>query len=275
MQGEIKMKLLKRLIPILIFCVSIGAIGAAAQTNEFTYQGKLTDAGAAANGQYDFTFRLFDAPEGGTRIGTDFFADNVPVSGGIFTLKLDFGASSFSSGTARFLEISVRTGASTGAFTTLTPRQQITSAPFSVKSLNATTADNVSGIVPIANGGTGSSTQNFVDLSTDQTVVGNKTFTGVLSGNGSGLINLNSTVFITTVSQNFTIQGGNFATGTANCPGDYPKVTGGGYETSDNFGRLLAPIQSRPTLNRNGWQVRLVSSAQVADTFTVYAICAK
>lgn len=36
----------------------------------------------------------------------------------------------------------------------------------------------VTGILPIANGGTGSATQNFVDLTTDQTVAGAKTFTG-------------------------------------------------------------------------------------------------
>lgn len=36
----------------------------------------------------------------------------------------------------------------------------------------------VSGILPIANGGTGSATQNFMDLTTNQTAAGNKTFTG-------------------------------------------------------------------------------------------------
>ena len=36
----------------------------------------------------------------------------------------------------------------------------------------------VTGILPILNGGTGSSTQNFVDLTTAQTVAGNKTFSG-------------------------------------------------------------------------------------------------
>ncbi|WP_366186307.1 DUF1566 domain-containing protein [Flavobacterium ovatum] len=44
------------------------------------------------------------------------------------------------------------------------------------------TATNVSGIVAIANGGTGSATQNFVDVTSDQTVAGNKTFTGTISG---------------------------------------------------------------------------------------------
>ena len=42
-------------------------------------------------------------------------------------------------------------------------------------------AGNVTGIVAIANGGTGSATQNFVDLTTNQSVAGNKTFTGTLT----------------------------------------------------------------------------------------------
>jgi len=227
---------LKQFIAIWIFCLAIGAISAAAQTSAFTYQGKLTDTSAAANGNYDFVFKLFDADQGGTQIGSgaacngaasggaDAVCDNVPVTGGIFTVNLDFGVSAFTGGGLRFLEISVRPGANTGAYTTLAPRQQVTSAPFSVKTLNAasadalsaacvlcvtdaqiqtidggkvtgtvasaTTAANVSGIVPIANGGTGSATKNFVDLSTNQTVGGDKNFTGILSGSGSGLTNL-------------------------------------------------------------------------------------
>lgn len=43
------------------------------------------------------------------------------------------------------------------------------------------TAANVTGIVAVANGGTGSSTQNFVDLTTNQTAAGNKTFTGTFN----------------------------------------------------------------------------------------------
>ena len=41
------------------------------------------------------------------------------------------------------------------------------------------TATNVSGIVDIANGGTGSSTKNFVDLTAAQTIAGAKTFSGI------------------------------------------------------------------------------------------------
>ena len=37
-----------------------------AQTTAFTYQGKLTDTGIPANGQYDLKLQLFDAATGGT-----------------------------------------------------------------------------------------------------------------------------------------------------------------------------------------------------------------
>jgi hypothetical protein len=129
-------------LTFLFLSIVLNAGFVQAQTSAFTYQGKLTDMSAAANGNYDFTFRLFDAASDGTQIGTDVVLDNVQATNGIFTVNLDFGTNAFSNGAARFLEISVRTGASTGAFTTLSPRQQITSAPFSIKSLNATNADN-------------------------------------------------------------------------------------------------------------------------------------
>ncbi len=41
-------------------------------------------------------------------------------------------------------------------------------------------------ILGLGNGGTGSATQNFVDLSTSQSIAGNKTFTGTITGNVSG-----------------------------------------------------------------------------------------
>jgi hypothetical protein len=47
----------------------------------------------------------------------------------------------------------------------------------STSAVNLASAD-VTGILPVANGGTGSNAQNFVDLTTAQTVAGNKTLTG-------------------------------------------------------------------------------------------------
>lgn len=118
-----------------------------AQTTGFTYQGKLTDNGNPATGNYDFQFKLFDTQTvgTGTQQGSPVLVPNVTVTSGIFTVQLDFGAAVFD-GTARYLEISVKqTSGST--FTTLGPRQPISSTPYTIKSLNAanaTTADGLS-----------------------------------------------------------------------------------------------------------------------------------
>lgn len=117
-----------------------------AQTTGFTYQGKLADGAIPAGGSYDFEFKLFDSASvgTGTQQGGTLQRFNVSVVGGIFTVQLDFGTcTSCFSGAARFLEISVKP-TSGGVFTTLGPRQQITSSPYAVKSLNAVTADNLS-----------------------------------------------------------------------------------------------------------------------------------
>lgn len=113
---------------------------AAAQSTTFTYQGLLTDAGTPANGNFDLQFGLFDALTAGTQIGFTLARPNVTVTGGVFTVSLDFGAGGFP-GADRHLEISVRpAGGST--FTTLAPRQPILSTPYAIRTLSAATADD-------------------------------------------------------------------------------------------------------------------------------------
>src|SRR5437667_37872 len=94
---------------------------APAQPTTFTYQGQLTDAGAAANGNYDLQFALFDAASAGMQIGALQTVPTVSVSSGVFTVQLDFGVNAFP-GANRFLEIGVRP-AGGESFTTLVPRQ--------------------------------------------------------------------------------------------------------------------------------------------------------
>ena len=106
-----------------------------AQTTTFTYQGHLTDAGTPANGAHDFEFKLYDAT--GSQVGDTLTRDDVQVTNGVFVVHLDFGVSPFASAAASTLEVSVRPGASTGAFTALAPRQPITSSPYAIKSLSA------------------------------------------------------------------------------------------------------------------------------------------
>src|SRR5438477_2638338 len=116
---------LKLLSAITLLCISSSI--AFAQTTEFTYQGKLNDGGTSANGAYDLEFRLFDVLNGSTALAVQ-QKPGVLVTGGIFTVQLDFGATF--TGVARYLEIAIAT--SGGSLTTLTPRQPITSAPYSI-----------------------------------------------------------------------------------------------------------------------------------------------
>jgi hypothetical protein len=65
----------KNLIINLVLWISLlsfGAAGIFAQTSGFVYQGKLTDGGAAANGTYQFEFRLFDAVRAAAKLATRF-----------------------------------------------------------------------------------------------------------------------------------------------------------------------------------------------------------
>lgn len=197
-------------IPLSIgLFVLLSLSGAAlAQDTAFTHQGRLSDNGAPATGQYDLQFALFDAAAGGAQQGATSTLENVQVTNGVFSVQLDFGA--VFTGAARWLEVRVRPGASTGAFTLLTPRQPLAPAPYAIHSRNTLNLGGVAasgylqtngngsaltnlnaasitsgtlsnarlGVVPIANGGTGSATQNFVDLTTAQTVGGAKTFSG-------------------------------------------------------------------------------------------------
>jgi hypothetical protein len=96
----------------------------------FTYQGKLTDGGSPANGAYDFEFKLYDDPSVSSQVGITVPKDDVTVTAGLFTVQLDFG--NVFDGTALYLEIGVRPGASGGAYTALTPRQQLTATPYAI-----------------------------------------------------------------------------------------------------------------------------------------------
>ncbi|MET0554093.1 MAG: hypothetical protein ABW221_13710 [Vicinamibacteria bacterium] len=102
----------------------------------FTYQGRLQDGPAPAEGPHDLRCILFDAASGGAQVGGTLVLEDVPVSAGLFTAVLDFGAAPFA-GDARWLEIAVRPGASTGAFTTLGARQQLRPSPNALFSTSA------------------------------------------------------------------------------------------------------------------------------------------
>jgi hypothetical protein len=155
---------------VLFLFLSVLADSAAAQTTELTYQGQLNSSSIPANGSFDFEFALFDSA--GAQIGPVLTRSGVAVTNGIFSANLDFG-SSFP-GATRFLEIRVKQSGG-GAFTTLSPRQPVTSAPYSVRSINSENAVNAT---------TATNALSLGGVAANQYLQSN--------GDGSGLTNLNA-----------------------------------------------------------------------------------
>ncbi len=123
----------------LIFgtCVLVPSIALAQSAGTaFTYQGRLDLSGTPYTGTADLRFQLF---KGADAKGAPIDRSNVQVTGGLFTVLLDFGqdiaaVNLFINGVPTFqqasVEVSVRTPAGgAGPFTALTPRQVITPAP--------------------------------------------------------------------------------------------------------------------------------------------------
>ncbi|HEY5913099.1 MAG TPA: hypothetical protein VJA21_21120 [Verrucomicrobiae bacterium] len=111
---------------------------ALAQSTAVTWQGRLVDGAGPANGTYDLRFTLFDALSAGAQVGTPVTATSRAVNG-LFTASLQFATGSFNGGD-RWIEIGVRTNGSSAAYTTLSPRVSITSAPYAIYSPQAGTA---------------------------------------------------------------------------------------------------------------------------------------
>jgi len=158
---------MKRTEILAILVIALGLMVCPAQLanaaplgTAFTYQGRLIDANGVANGPYDFEFRLFDDPCTGAPLGGTIDINNLDVIEGYFTVELDFGGNVFT-GDARWLEISVRPGDSTGSFNVLSPRQELTPTPYSIYAENAGTDNDwmVSGnnmyLIPSGNVGIG------------------------------------------------------------------------------------------------------------------------
>jgi hypothetical protein len=89
-------------------------------TTQVGYQGRLV----VADGTYDFIFRLYDAASAGALVGASATVNDAPVKATAYSVALDFGAAAFT-GSARWLEVYYRPGASTGGYTKLSPRQPL------------------------------------------------------------------------------------------------------------------------------------------------------
>ncbi len=143
----------KRFLPlVLLFVLILATTTAQAQGEEpqdplavlgtgFTYQGWLADdAGSPLNGTCDFNFSLWDSLSDGAQVGAVSPAADVAVAEGYFTAVVngaaEFGSNAFK-GSARWLEVALRCPAGSGSYTTLTPRQALTAAPYARYAVNA------------------------------------------------------------------------------------------------------------------------------------------
>jgi hypothetical protein len=128
-----------RLLAVILLAGLLTGIGSAQETSPeavalastFTYQGYLEQNAVPVTGNCDFQFSLFDAPAAGAQVGSTLTRTNVAVSGGIFNVQLDFGATAFD-GQDRYLATSARCPAGAGGFIALNPRQPVTPAPYSI-----------------------------------------------------------------------------------------------------------------------------------------------
>lgn len=128
-----------------VVCFSAASVFPAAAQLEtaFTYQGRLTENGTPFTGSAEFQPTLWTAESGGSQVAANSPATHiVGVTNGLFVLPLDFGDSPFGVGAERWLQLEVRTAI--GAFSTLSPRQQLTATPY------ALTAGNLTGTLPAA-----------------------------------------------------------------------------------------------------------------------------
>lgn len=94
-----------------------------------TYQGELSDGGNSASGNYEFSFALYDDLVAGVQAGST-VTQVLTVADGLFTATPEFG--DVFDGTALYLEIGVRPEGSADPFTTLSPRQTLTAAPYAL-----------------------------------------------------------------------------------------------------------------------------------------------
>ncbi len=189
-----------RILTIVLFAMclifSLAKVGKAAPLGTaFTYQGRLIDADYPADGIYEFQFDLYNAVEDGNQIdGTVAFRE-VDVIGGYFTVQLDFGSGAFT-GDARWLEISVRPGGTADPFTILSPRQELTPAPYSLYADKANSASYAETAGSAEGDIDGNGTAGYVAKFTGPETIGNSSIYNNSGSVGIGTTNPNGRLHI-------------------------------------------------------------------------------
>lgn len=125
---------MKRELIIILPFIIIFAVGVTfSQIPEYiNYQGYLTDGSGAAvpDGDYELTFRIYDAPVGGSELWSETHS-SITVTSGLFNVPIGYSnALNLSFDSPYWLEIQV------GSDAPLFPRTALLTVPYSFRSLN-------------------------------------------------------------------------------------------------------------------------------------------
>lgn len=119
----------------VITTIIIAATSSAQPVTAFTYQGRLTSLGAEFDGAIDLMVTPYAQADGGSPTAPPVTLLDVPVSDGLFTAEIDFGA--LYGPAPAYLEIMVKDASNDGPFSLVSPRQPVTPTPKAVHALRA------------------------------------------------------------------------------------------------------------------------------------------
>jgi hypothetical protein len=130
---------LKRLL-MAAAMLSLSCLATAAAPDTLGYQGRLTNGGVVVNGTVTVTFRLYNVASGGTALWTE--ANSVAVANGLYSVILGHGTAFPGSLFTQPLWL----GVSLNGDPEMTPRQPLTSTPYSQRAKSADTANYASAL---------------------------------------------------------------------------------------------------------------------------------
>ena len=170
---------------ILPAALCLHPAGASAQGTAFTYQGRLNAGTNPVTGLYDFKLDLYNDATGGSAMGGPITNLAVAVTNGLFITLVDFGPGVFAGG-SNWLHLAVRTNGGS-AFSSLTPRQQVTPTPYALFAESAS-ASGLSGAIPPGDltGVSGVGLTGVALLAGGNTFSGSQTIDGMLTVSDGG-----------------------------------------------------------------------------------------
>jgi len=143
------MKCMTKMAVVIAVLAGLFVSSAHAVPNLINYQGRLTDnAGNPVNGTEQIVFSIYSTATGGTALWSE--TQSVTATNGIYNVMLGSVASlpaDLFDQDSRYLGVKV------GTDSECTPRQQITSVAFALKSEDADTIDGVDSTTFLQNGG--------------------------------------------------------------------------------------------------------------------------